>query len=98
VVDKLLYSKDLQKVSATRRGRLSFGGGSNTSLRDAFANGTLDANEEATACQNLEIVHRSLDPRKKRFGKRRGGEMYFQDFSSASDVLSWGVKAKMVSI
>lgn len=96
VADKLVNGKDLQKVSATKRGRLSFGGGSNTSLRDAYLSGTIDANEEATACHNLETIHRSLDPRKKRFGKRRGSEMYFQDFASARDVLSWGIKSKLV--
>ncbi|ANB14580.1 protein kinase ALK2 [Sugiyamaella lignohabitans] len=99
LVDKLLNAKSLPRVSTTRSGRLSFGGGSNGSLRDAYLKGNnVSHNDEARACAALEIIHKTLDPRKKRFGgKKHNSPMSFQDFSSARDVLRWGVRNKYVS-
>lgn len=100
LVDKLINDKDLEKVVQTRSGRLSMGGGSNSSLRTAYLEGeasTTYVDEEARAYRNLELIHRSLDPRKKRFGSRKGTAMTFQDFGGAKDILDWGANNGLVS-
>lgn len=55
--------------------------------------------EEARACKSLEVIYKTIDPRKKRLGggpkKGYGLNMTFQDFYSANDVLKWGIKTKV---
>lgn len=94
VVDKLLNGKGLQKVTATRSGRLS-SGGSNGSLTNGRSKGG-NLSEEARACKALETVHQTIDPRKKKF-KKQNGQMSFQDFESAGHLLNWGLENKVIS-
>lgn len=98
LVDKLINAKDLEKVGQTRSGRLSVGGGSNSLLRAASLEGKATSShidEEARSCKNLQLIHSSLDPRRKRFGKK-GVTMNFQDFAGARNVLHWGIRSHLV--
>jgi serine/threonine-protein kinase haspin len=94
VVDKLLNGKGLQKVTATRSGRLS-SGGSNGSLTNGKSKGG-NLTEEARACKALETIHQTIDPRKKKF-KKQNGQMSFQDFESAGHLLNWALENKVIS-
>lgn len=75
------------------------GGGGSGSDRISTFEGDLLA-DEARAYKCLETILRTLDPRKKRMGvatkKSYGGSsVTIADFSSANDVLRWGIKAKV---
>lgn len=95
IVDKLLHGKGLEKVTATRSGRLS-SGGSNSSLRGGGGSKNGNLTEEARACKALELIHQSIDPRKKKF-KKQHGQMTFQDFESSGHLLTWGLQSGIIS-
>lgn len=67
------------------------------------------ANDEGRACKALETIHSSLNPRKKRFPRNNNSTdsstassgqfpqlMNYQDFNSAHQVLTWGVKTNLI--
>lgn len=94
VCDKLVTAKGLEKVVSTKSGRLSIGG-SNGSLRAAYKNGESVMSEEARACKAMELVHRTIDPRKKVFSKKNG-QASFADFDSAKDFFLWAKDNKLI--
>lgn len=110
LADKLVNHKGLKHITTTRSGRIVTGNGSSSSLREAYLSPEEQAGsdrkstfegdllaEEARACKALEAIHKAIDPRKKRLGggSKKGLNMAFQDFYSATDVLKWGLKAKV---
>jgi hypothetical protein len=64
LADNLLTSKDLPRVSTTRSGQLSFGGGSNGSLRDAYLKGRIQA--------DLIVLRRTQRPSEASHGRSGG--------------------------
>lgn len=104
LLEKLLKHKNIKSVQPTRTNRLMSKSSTSSSLREAFVNG-LEGKEspestlsnpmdEMQSSKTLDIIHKTLDPRKKKIGTKRG-TMGFQDFASARDVLQWGIKNRV---